>query len=63
MLTTACAFHQSTRLLLELMATHRAEWLGDAASCEAVLDYGCGSGVLALAALRLSAMTSASSVM
>lgn len=55
MLTTACAFHQSTRLLLELMATHRAEWLGGAASCEAVLDYGCGSGVLALAALRLSA--------
>ena len=34
--------------------THRAEWLGPEAGCRTVLDYGCGSGVLALAALTLA---------
>ena len=35
--------------------TYRAEWLGPEAGCRTVLDYGCGSGVLALAALTLAA--------
>ena len=34
--------------------THRAEWLGPEAGCRTILDYGCGSGVLALAALTLA---------
>jgi len=54
MLTTSDTFHQSTAMLIELAVTHRAEWLGPVASCRTILDYGCGSGVLALAALTLA---------
>ena len=54
MLTTSNTFHQSTAMLIELAVRHRAEWLGPEAGCSTVLDYGCGSGVLALAALTLA---------
>ena len=40
--------HDSTRMLLDLLVTHRASLK------TRVLDYGCGSGILALAALTLS---------
>ncbi len=40
--------HASTRLCLELLE-------GPAASCETMLDLGCGSGILAIAALLLGA--------
>ena len=49
-LTTAAGkLHATTLLVLELLIAHRAEL----ASSSALLDYGCGSGVLSLAAIAL----------
>ena len=49
--TTANTLHASTLMLLRLLCRHRDELLqGDGGR---VLDYGCGSGILALAALLL----------
>jgi ribosomal protein L11 methyltransferase len=45
--------HASTRLALEWIDACAAEWTGSGR----VLDVGCGTGVLALAALRLGAET------
>ena len=53
MLTTAGALHATTRMIVRLLCERRAELFGPASGCNTVLDYGCGSGVLALAALLL----------
>jgi ribosomal protein L11 methyltransferase len=43
--------HATTALCLELLDSGGSSWLADAD----VIDYGCGSGILAIAALRLGA--------
>jgi len=52
LLTVAGGLHASTRMLLELLAERQAE-LASEDGPATVLDFGCGSGVLGLAALRL----------
>jgi ribosomal protein L11 methyltransferase len=46
--------HPTTALCLEWLDQHRT-WLASLPDGETVLDYGCGSGVLAIAALLLGA--------
>ena len=46
--TTEAALHASTTMILSLLVSHRDELRGT------MLDYGCGSGVLAIGALALS---------
>jgi ribosomal protein L11 methyltransferase len=44
--------HATTALCLEWLDSGAGSWLADAAG---VIDYGCGSGILAIAALKLGA--------
>lgn len=43
--------HATTALCLDWLDSGADEWLGDAS----IIDYGCGSGILAIAALKLGA--------
>ncbi len=47
--------HSTTRLCLEYLAARAASDARSASGTPLVIDYGCGSGVLAIAALRLGA--------
>ncbi|MBU3673242.1 MAG: 50S ribosomal protein L11 methyltransferase [Sinobacteraceae bacterium] len=47
--------HPTTRLCLEYLDARSARDAGAASETPRVIDYGCGSGVLAIAALRLGA--------